>query len=286
MEASSHLISPEQLWQHMQAATPGQKLVVVDCRFELGDAGWGRQAFGAARIPGAVYLSLEEDLSGTPTAQSGRHPLPDPAALAARLAQAGIGDDSLVVAYDQGSWMMAARLWWMLRWLGHEQVRVLDGGMPAWQAAGLPLACGTPVARTPAAFTPQVRDDLQVDVAQVESALGTDALLLVDARAPERYRGEVEPLDPVAGHIPGAVNLPFTAQLEGGRLKPAAQLRAAFQALMGTRDASQIVHTCGSGVSAVVNLLAMEEAGLRGSRLYPGSWSQWCSDPRRPVAKS
>ncbi|RMX06384.1 sulfurtransferase [Corticibacter populi] len=267
-----------------QAHGVARRLVLVDCRHELADPAWGRQAYRQGRIPGAIFLSLDDDLSAAPDGRNGRHPLPTPQAFAQTLARAGIGNDSHVVAYDQGVGMFAARLWWMLRWLGHTAVQVLDGGSAQWQREARPIEIGTPKAPAPAHFVPDVQTGMLRDAGTVLQALGDGRQYLLDARAPERFRGEVEPLDRVAGHIPGAVNRPFTDNLEAGLFKPAGQLRSEFEALLAGRASGQVIHQCGSGVSACVNLLAMERAGLSGSALYAGSWSEWCSDPARPVA--
>lgn len=254
---------------------------IVDCRFSLQDPQAGRQAFLAGHIPGAVFLDLERDLCAPPRPdrKGGRHPLPDPQVLAATLGQAGIDNTHHVVAYDappEGG-MFAPYLWWLLRWLGHERVAVLDGGITAWKAAGLPLS-HKPTPPTPAIFTPNPQPEWVVDAEFV--AHRPSGTVLVDARAPERYRGEVEPLDPVAGHIPGAINRYWQEALEAsGRFKPAGAQAERFTGLSG-----EIVVYCGSGVSAAVNLLALHLIG-KPARLYKGSWSDWVSDPSRPVAR-
>lgn len=277
---SRTLISAEEL-----RALPPASVVLVDCRHQLADLDYGRRSYAAGHLPGARFLHLDADLSGRKTGRNGRHPLPDRTALAARLGELGVGDDTLLVAYDDAGGMFAARLWWLARWLGHAGVAVLDGGVQAWQAAGGGLDTTVPVT-TPARFT--LRDSLagHVDAATVLANVGQPLFRLVDARGADRFRGENETMDPVGGHIPGALNRPFPSNLgTDGRFKPAAQLRAEWQALLGDTEAVAVVHQCGSGVTACVNLLAMEHAGLEGSRLYPGSWSEWCSDPARPVAQ-
>lgn len=283
--ALTHRISASALAQALEdaRAAGAPRLVVVDCRFDLMAPAWGREAFLQQHLPGALYFSLDDDLSGPHTGRNGRHPLPSMEAFAQRLGQAGIDADTTVVAYDQGALMMAARLWWMLRWLGHDKVQVLDGGMPGWLAAGLPTESGAAQPTAARSYVAQPRNDMLVTAEQVQAALGQGQQRLIDARAPERYRGEVEPLDRVPGHIPGARNRPFTANLEQGLLVPVARLRAEFAPLLEGASPAQVVHTCGSGVSAAANVLAMEEAGLTGSRLYAGSWSEWSSDPERPV---
>lgn len=267
----------------LQAHLDDPDWVVVDCRFNLADPAAGRRAYQDGHIPGARYAHLDEDLSAPVTATTGRHPLPDPARLAATLGAWGIGPGTQVLAYDDlGGMLAAARLWWLLRWLGHTAVAVLDGGLPAWTRAGLPLSTDVPViaART---FIARPDDRLWLTVEQVQGLPAHE--LLLDARGAARYRGEMEPIDPVAGHIPGALNLPTESNLAAdGCFLPAAALRARFAALLGERPAARVVHSCGSGVTACHNLLAMEVAGLSGSRLYAGSWSEWIRDPQRPVA--
>ena len=257
--------------------------IMVDCRFNLMEPEAGRRAYRENHLPGARYAHLDEDLSGPITPETGRHPLPDPARLAQRFGAWGIGHHTQVEAYDDlGGMLAAARLWWLLRWLGHETVAVLDGGLPAWLKAGLPLTAELPVASS-TRFDARPDDRLWLTAAQVQ-ALPPEEVVL-DARGAARYRGEMEPIDPVAGHIPGAVNLPTDGHLtpEGGFL-PMVALRARFDAALSGKPPAAIVHSCGSGVTACHNLLAMEAAGLPGSRLYPGSWSEWIRDPERPVA--
>ena len=257
--------------------------VVVDCRFSLMDTEAGRGAYRESHLPGARYAHLDEDLSDPITPTTGRHPLPDPTRLARRLGDWGIGPGIQVVAYDDlGGMLAAARLWWLLRWLGHQAVAVLDGGFPAWQRAGLPLTAALPTVR-PTVFNGHPDDRLWLTTAQV-LALPSENVLL-DARITARFRGEIEPIDPVAGHIPGAVNLPTEGNLTAdGHFLPIAELRARFAAALGERSPTTVVHSCGSGVTACHNLLAMEAAGLHGSRLYAGSWSEWIRDPARPRA--
>ncbi|MFA7291929.1 MAG: sulfurtransferase [Rhodocyclaceae bacterium] len=260
---------------------------IVDLRHQLSDTTYGEKAYAAGHLPGAVFLHLDRDLSGPMTGTNGRHPLPDPAVLAARLGRAGIGRDTQVVVYDDAAGMIAGRLWWLLRWLGHERVAFLDGGFPLWQAEGRPLTVEVP-ARAPcilAEQSPAIPLAATVDADWLLARLGTPELCLIDARGPDRFRGENETIDPVAGHIPGARNRCFKDNLDAdGRFKPAALLRTEYQALMAGNDSREVVVQCGSGVSACLNLLAMEVAGLHGARLYPGSWSEWCSDRSRPVA--
>lgn len=258
---------------------------VVDVRHQLADVGYGERAYGEGHIPGAVFLHCDRDLSGAQTGRNGRHPLPERERLAATLGACGIGPDTQVVVYDDAQGMIAGRLWWLLRWLGHDRVAVLDGGLQAWQAAGGALASAVP-APAPADFPLRNESCGVVNAATVIAGLGASGSLVVDARSPDRFRGENETIDPVGGHIPGAVNRFFRDNLAAdGRFKPAAQLRTEWLARLAGTGAEAVVHQCGSGVSACHNLLAMEIAGLLGSRLYAGSWSEWCADPARPVAR-
>lgn len=274
------LVSAADLASHLGDAA----WVAVDCRHDLAKLDAGEAAYAAGHLPGAVFAHLDRDLSGPMTGRNGRHPLPDAATLAARLGCLGIGLDTMVVAYDDGPGMFAARLWWLLRWLGHERVAVLDGGLAAWKAAGHPLETARP---QPAAKVLPWKAALDVvSAGEVLENIERRGFQLVDARAPDRFRGENETLDPVGGHIPGAVNRFFRDNLgPDGRFKAAAQLRDEWLALLGDRSPGAVVHQCGSGVTACHNLLAMEVAGLSGSRLYAGSWSEWVSDPARPVAR-
>lgn len=258
---------------------------IVDCRFALDDTEQGRRAYQEAHIPGAVYAHLDEDLSGPIVPdQTGRHPLPDVETFADTLSAWGIGNDSQVVAYDDRGGAIAARLWWMLRWVGHDAVAVLDGGWPRWRDQARPTRSGVerPVV---ADFIPHSRPHLLVSGQEVAERLGDPALLLVDARSPDRFRGENETLDAVAGHIPGAVNAFYGRNLdeEGGFL-PAAELRRRYRTLLDDKGPEQAVVYCGSGVTAAHDLLALRHAGLGDAILYAGSWSEWITDPERPVA--
>jgi thiosulfate/3-mercaptopyruvate sulfurtransferase len=276
------LISAPALRAQMSA---GARLMVCDCRFDLADPAHGEADHLAWHIPGAVYLHLDRDLSAPRDGRNGRHPLPDRAAFAARMAELGCHDDLPVVAYDASGGMYAARLWWMLRWLGHSRVQVLDGGLVAWDAAGGALQAGPVAPRLPGTLTlrPPLVGLLGFD--DMLAGLGQPDRLVVDARAPDRFRGENETLDPVGGHIPGAANRCFRDNLRpDGSFKPPEQLRQEWQALMGTRQPGQLVQQCGSGVTACHNLLALAAAGLDGSALYAGSWSEWCSRDNAPVA--
>ena len=245
---------------------------------------WGEERYAQGHLPGARFAHLDRDLSAPKTGRNGRHPLPDPADAARVFGRLGIGAASQVVAYDNGSGMFAVRLWWMLRWLGHEAVAVLDGGFEKWSREGRPVTADVPLRGAAGVPGPAGGARRRRGGARACAAHGA-SLALVDARAAERYRGDVEPLDPVAGHIPGARNRPFAANLNPDlTFKPADVLRAEFADLLGTTPLDRVVHYCGSGVSACHNLLAMEIAGLPGTRLYPGSWSEWCADASRPVA--
>ena len=278
---SATLVSTAQLAEHLN--DPGWR--VFDCRHDLKNLDYGSQAYARGHIPGALFLHLDRDLSGAKNGGNGRHPLPEPAAFAATLSRCGVGPETQVVAYDNEGGIFAARLWWMLRWLGHRRVAVLDGGLAAWKRAKLPLQETTPQV-APANFAAQV-GDRPVLVDEVVADLAAAQLLLLDARNAERFRGEKETLDPVGGHIPGARNRFYADNLDdhGIHFKSAQELAEDYAALLAGRDPRSVVQTCGSGVTACHNLLAMEIAGLSGSRLYAGSWSEWCADPARPIAQ-
>jgi thiosulfate/3-mercaptopyruvate sulfurtransferase len=279
--AFNTLIGTEELASHVADA----RWIAVDCRFLLADEPWGEHQYLIAHIPGAVYAHLNRDLSGPLSGTNGRHPLPDPDLLATTFIRLGIGTGMQVVAYDQDSGMFASRLWWLLRWMGHDPVAVLDGGFRKWVAEHRPVASGNNV-RPPQRFTAALRHDLTVDAPGIARILERDDAVLVDARAPERYRGDVEPLDRVPGHIPGAVNHFFEQNLEEDRtFRSAHDLREGLAGALGSTPSDRAVCYCGSGVTACHNLLAMEVAGMRGARLYPGSWSEWSSDPSRPVER-
>jgi thiosulfate/3-mercaptopyruvate sulfurtransferase len=259
---------------------------VVDCRFALAAPEQGRAAYLAAHIPGAVYAHLDEDLSGPIIpGKTGRHPLPAVEQIAARLGAWGIDDSVQVVAYDDGGGWVAGRLWWLLRWLGHSAVALLDGGWDAWLRAGGPTH---PVAesRPPRTFMPQLNERLAAGTDEVLARLHDPHTVLLDARAADRYRGQNETIDPVAGHIPGALSAPYAGNLNpDGTFRSPEELHACYAALLGNRTPEQTIAYCGSGVSAAHTLIALEHAGLPGARLYPGSWSEWITDPARPVAK-
>jgi thiosulfate/3-mercaptopyruvate sulfurtransferase len=274
------LVHVEELAAHLN----DPRWVVFDCRHDLAAPAAGEAFYRGAHLPGARFAHLDRDLSGPKDGRSGRHPLPTREAFAAFLVKSGVTDDSIVIAYDASNGLYASRLWWLTRWVGHGDVAILDGGLPGWQAAKLPMTGAIPD-NSPGNMKIHASLTSLVDTADIEANLATQALLVVDARAPERYRGETEPLDPVAGHIPHAINHPMARNLRAdGRFKDAAALRANFVTDFAGRKAEEIVQSCGSGVTGCHNLLAMELAGLPGAALYAGSWSAWCSDPTRPVA--
>jgi thiosulfate/3-mercaptopyruvate sulfurtransferase len=275
------LISTETLTAHLGAAD----WAVIDCRYDLKDESWGRAQYLAAHVPGAVYASLSHDMSSAPDGANGRHPMPAPDEMAATFSRLGIGPQAQVVLYDQDSGMYASRLWWMLRYMGHDAAAVLDGGWAKWTREGRATSAGDEP-RPPARFVGRPRTGALLHAHDVERLVGDRSVLLVDARAPERFEGANEPLDRTPGHIPGAVNHFFKWNVgPDGTMLPREQVRAAFETLLGGRAPDAVVMYCGSGVTACQNLLAMEHVGLPGSRLYAGSWSEWSSDPARPVAK-
>jgi thiosulfate/3-mercaptopyruvate sulfurtransferase len=267
------------------------EVAVIDCRFDLANPDAGRGAYLAGHIPGARYADLNRDLSAPVTSASGRHPLPSPLRFAATLERLGIGSDTQVIAYDDSAGAFAARAWWMLRWLGHHSVAVLDGGIKAWLAAGGTLESGTAAAAGDTAagtqpFTPRVDEAAVLHAADVEVLLKEPDFLLIDARAPERFAGTVEPIDLVAGHVAGAVNQPFSANLgPDGRFLPPPELRRLWEKRLAGKPPRQVAAMCGSGVTACHNLLSLEVAGFRGAKLYAGSWSEWIRDPKRPIAQ-
>jgi thiosulfate/3-mercaptopyruvate sulfurtransferase len=256
---------------------------VFDCRHDLAKPDLGESQYREGHIPGALFAHLERDLSGRKTGTNGRHPLPDPQDFEKWLEKTGLTPTDQAVCYDAGNGSMAARLWWMLRWIGHGNVAVLDGGLAKWTKEGRPVTIAVPLF-TPLNYPIRLRKDLSVDAGTVEKNLRK--LFLLDARAPARYRGEQEPIDPIAGRIPGAKNRFNSENLSAlGTFKNAAELKKDFETMLGGRSPSEVVHYCGSGVAACHNLLAMEIAGLKGGKLYPGSWSEWIADPKRPQEK-
>jgi thiosulfate/3-mercaptopyruvate sulfurtransferase len=274
------LVTTQELAEHLD----DPRWVVFDTRHDLMDAGKGRKAYAAGHIPGAFFLHVDDDLAGAKTGRNGRHPLPDIEQFAARINPCGVTPESQVVVYDDMGGNFAVRLWWMLRWLGHERVALLDGGYPLWVKDGRPVSTEVPAPRK-GAFVPRPRLGATVDTHFVERFREDPTVKLMDARAAERFKGLQEPIDPVAGHIPGAMNRFWQKNLQpDGRFKPAQALRQELEEALGGASADKAVHMCGSGVTACHNIFAMELAGLPGGRLYPGSWSEWCADPARPVA--
>jgi thiosulfate/3-mercaptopyruvate sulfurtransferase len=272
------LVSPDQLAQHLH----DPQWVLFDCRFSLTRPESGRAAYAKAHIPGARYAHLNEDLSGAITPTSGRHPLPDPGLLAQKLGGWGVDAGKQVVVYDDSFGSMAVRLWWLLRWLGHDAVALLDGGFPAWQRQGRGLSAEIPVIR-PAAFHAAADDSLWIDSRDMLEAVRTKRVI-IDARAEERFSGFIEPIDKVAGHIPGSINSPIEDNLDlRGNVLAAEELRAHWESLLRGARPDEAIHMCGSGVTACHNLLALEIAGMPGGKLYVGSWSEWITDPSRPI---
>lgn len=262
--------------------------VVLDCRFSLSDPTAGASAYREGHIPGALYADLERDLSAPGGGGLGRHPLPEPRRLSATLSRLGVTPERQVVAYDDCGGVYASRLWWLLRWLGHECVAVLDGGMRAWRDAGYPLTTKETMVHSASYPLKAPRSDLCVDTRFIEEEVVPHRQwLLLDARGPSRFQGQEEPIDRVAGHIPGAVNLPFKGNLDQQeRFLASDRLRERFLAVCADRDPARVIHMCGSGVSACHNVLAMKVAGFPDARLYVGSWSAWISDPGRPIARA
>ena len=274
------VISPEVL--HDRGGSPD--LVILDCRHSLADFSLGRRLYDESHIPGAYFAGVEEDLAGTKTGKNGRHPLPDPQIFAAFLRACGVDDATQIVAYDAGADMFAARLWFLCQWIGHDATAVLDGGFAFWNALGYPVTATPSQPAREGRLTVALRPELVVGADFVHRNLDGGAMHLLDARALERYSGETEPIDPVGGHIPGAKQRWFKENFDtDGRLKSPQRLREEFA--QSGLDSKRTVHQCGSGVSSAVNHLAMVHAGLEGSRIYNGSWSEWVSDPARPVAK-
>ncbi len=274
------LIQPSELAAHLGRAN----WRIFDCRFDLLDPEAGERAWREAHIPGAHYLDLEKDLSGMPGPTTGRHPLPEPAHLRARLAAFGVDEATQIVCYDADTGAFAARLWWLARYLGHRHAAVLDGGFDGWHRLGYPTTPESPAA--PASAHGLARGEALAQAVDAEAVAADTGWTIVDARAPARFRGEQEPIDPVPGHIPGALNRPFADNIDtSGFWRPVDDLRASWLDLLGATPPQRVVHMCGSGVTAAHNQLAMEHAGLHGSRLYPGSWSHWITDPNRPIER-
>lgn len=273
------VVSVDELARHLN--DPGW--VVIDCRHMLQDFGAGRRLYDAVHIPGAFFASVEDDLSGTKTGTNGRHPLPDPEKFAAFLRELGVNENTQIVAYDAGADMFAARLWFLVHYIGHDAVAVLDGGFNAWAGTGKPVTTQEPQRPRNGTIQARLRHEKAVDVDAVIESLENQTFTLLDARGPDRFAGKNETVDPIGGHIPGAINRPFRSNFTGplGTLKSPEQLRQEFKELGVPPE--QVVHQCGSGVSAAVNYLAMKHAGLQGHRLYPGSWSEWCADRSRPM---
>lgn len=275
---SHTLVTPEQL------ASQLDNWVVIDCRFSLADTEYGRRVYAEGHIPGARYAHLDHDLSSPKTATTGRHPLPDLAAFCKKLGDWGVTPATQVVVYDDSFGSMAVRLWWLLRGLGHQNVALLDGNFPKWTREKRPVTTEVPVV-APIDYPVPAAVDWGVDAAAVEAMRASPAHKLIDARPEMRFTGEVEKIDPVPGHIPGSINWVFEENLDlDGTYLSVDELREQYAALLGAVVPENVVHTCGSGVTACHNVLAMEIAGLAGSRLYPGSWSEWITDPARPVA--
>ncbi|MGD8557151.1 MAG: sulfurtransferase [Chromatiales bacterium] len=265
------LIDTQSLYENLDA----DDLVIIDCRFDLMHPGAGEQEWKASHIPGSLYAHLDRDLSAPVTSTVGRHPLPRPDTFAKTLESWGIGNQSQVVAYDASDGAYAVRLWWMMRWLDHHRVAVLDGGWQKWIDENRPVNDAEPLVQ-PGHFDYRADDDQWFTTPEIKSELAKGYIILLDARTTERFRGESEPIDPVAGHVPGAVNFPYHQNLDdnGCFLSPG-ELKKRYRDFLGEIDQHHVVHMCGSGVTACHNLLAMEHAGLSGSRLYPGSWSEW-----------
>jgi thiosulfate/3-mercaptopyruvate sulfurtransferase len=275
------LITAPELRRHLE----DPNWAIFDCGFDLQDPGSGERAYLKSHIPGAAYVHLERDLSATRNGRNGRHPLPDDRALAALFSHLGISPQTQVIAYDTSCGPYAARLWWSLRYMGHEHVALLDGGLDIWREREFPESAG-PESRPEAAFTPHPRPEMIAREGEIREQLGTGRIFLLDARSGERFRGEAEPYDPVAGRIPGAENRFWKDNLDlEGHFRSPQALRREFEGILGETPIDRIVSYCGSGVTAAHNLLAMACAGLEGARLYPGSWSEWCARPDNPIAR-
>jgi thiosulfate/3-mercaptopyruvate sulfurtransferase len=276
------LISTDTLSTHLNDGS----WLIADCRYNLKDEQWGQAQYFASHIPGAVFVNLAHDLAAAKTGRNGRHPLPTTDEMAMTFGRLGIGDGTQVVAYDQDAGPYASRLWWMLRYVGHDAVAVLDGGFAKWLREARPVRHGSET-RPQTRFTPRLRPNMRVSVEEAVASLGTPSVLLVDARSQERFEGQPDPLDNVQGHIPGARNRPYRENIaEDGTMRAPAELRADFERVLEGHAPEEAVMYCGSGVTACHNLLAMERAGLHGARLFAGSWSEWEADPTRPIERS
>jgi len=276
------LISTDVLAAHLVDSS----WLLADCRYNLNDETWGRAQYEAAHLPGAVLVDVAHQLAGPRTGTNGRHPLPAIEDMATTFGRMGIGDDVQVIAYDQEAGAFASRVWWMLRYLGHDAVAVLDGGFAKWTREGRPVRGGVET-RRPAGFTPRLRQEMRVTADETLAHLGDPSVLLIDARSPDRYAGKPDPLDTIYGHIPGARNRYYRHNVnEAGTMRSGRELRADFEKVLAGTPANQVVMYCGSGITACHNLLAMEHSGLHGARLFAGSWSEWESDPNRPVERS
>jgi thiosulfate/3-mercaptopyruvate sulfurtransferase len=276
------LISTDVLAEHLISPS----WLIADCRYHLNDERWGRAQYETAHIPGAVFIDVAHDLAGRRTGTNGRHPLPSVDDMTTTFGRLGIADDIQVIAYDQEAGAFASRLWWMLRYLGHDAVAVLDGGFAKWTREGRPVRGGVETRRS-GTFTPRLREEMRVTVDETLAHLGDPSVLLIDARSPDRYAGKPDPLDTIYGHIPGARNRYYRDNAtDAGTLRSRGELKTDFEKVLAGNPASHAVMYCGSGITACHNLLAMEHAGLRGARLFAGSWSEWESDPNRPVERS
>lgn len=280
----ANLINADELETLLQS----QAVIVCDCRFSLNDPDAGRAAFEGSHIPGARYVDLERDLSGQITSSTGRHPLPAVDDWIDRAALLGLTGGQKIVVYDHGPGVFAARLWWMLGWISISDVWLLDGGFATWSKSGKSTISGEEPVELPSSNLTSLKEvnDLKADADEILKSLGGGVLSIVDAREPPRFSGEVEPLDAKAGHIPGAINYHFALNLEDGKFRSRAKLKEAFEQVTAGRNPQNIIHSCGSGVTACHNLFAMEYSGIKGSRLYPGSWSEWIADPSRPTETS
>ncbi|NOX42386.1 MAG: sulfurtransferase [Gammaproteobacteria bacterium] len=276
------LISAKDLFAHIN----DPEWIVFDCRFTLTETEAGRYAYQQSHVPGAIYVHLDEDMSSPVTQSTGRHPLPDVKAFSEKLSAWGVDGTKQVVVYDDVFGAVAGRMWWLLRWMGHTQVALLDGGLPVWQREKYPVQDQLP-ALTPSTFIPNVNHDLLVDTDFVESSLSDNNIVIIDARAEQRFLGEVEPLDKVAGHVPGAISMPYDDNLAvSSNFETPEELFNLYNENINQVNYKKVIHMCGSGVTACHNILAMEHAGMNGSRLYAGSWSEWITNPQRPVVVS